>query len=110
MDVGGDGNAERLADFAEDPATFFDPRPTEGPHRGAVRFVEGGFENEMNPRAVRDFLERMGHFPRKRFTFKGAWAQDKKRSRAADGDIADVKGIEVHSDGIKLAVGGVQGG
>ena len=63
VDVGGDGHAEFLGDFTEDPAAFLDAGAAEGVDRGAVGLVERGFEEEMNAGAVGDFLERAGHFP-----------------------------------------------
>ena len=96
VDVGGDGHAEFLADFTEDAAAFLDAGAAEGVHGGAVGLVEGGLENEMDAGAVGDFLERAGHFPGERLGFEGAGAEDEKRDRPADGNFADVEGVEIH--------------
>ena len=112
VDVGGDGDAEFLGDFAEDAAAFLDAGAAEGVDGGAVGLVEGGFENEMDAGAVGDFLERAGHFPGEGLGFQRAGAEDEKRNGPADGDIADVEGIEGFMEWEKVAqmIGGSKRG
>jgi hypothetical protein len=96
VNVGGDWHPEFFADFSQNAAAFLDSGTAKRADGCAVRLVERGFKNEMNAGALGDLLEGGGHFPREGFAFKGAGTEDKKGRRSADGDVADVEGIEIH--------------
>ena len=50
MDIGRHGNAELAADLPQERATIADGRSAKGVHRGAIRLVVGGLENNCTSR------------------------------------------------------------
>lgn len=81
VDIGGDGDAEVLADFAEELAAVFNAHAAIGAYGGAIGFVVGGFEDEGDAYLFCDGFDFACHFPGEIWGFDGAWAEDEEWER-----------------------------
>ncbi len=61
VNVGEERQAGLALHFIEDPQPLVEAGAAEGCDRGAVRLVEGGFEDELDPELVAEREEALGH-------------------------------------------------
>ena len=76
VDVGGDWDAELLADTLEELAARFDADAAIRTTSAAVGFVVGGFEDPLQTQAVSEGPQTVGHVPDEFFTLDDTGSED----------------------------------
>ncbi len=75
----------------QDSQALFQSGPAETLHRGAIRFVIAGFEDERQTKSFADARNGFGHPHRMFFGFDNTRSGDQEKLAGADGDILDLE-------------------
>ena len=91
MHVGHHRALELLADLGKDAAAFLDAGPAEALDAGAVGFVVGCFEDELDAELGANLLDGGSHLPGKGFVLKRAGSEQEERLLPANDYVLDVE-------------------